>query len=82
MTAAQRELLDRIASGKALFWVHPFTPTGDALLDSDTRKRIQDRTVHTCIREGWLKVQVSRDYFQPIALTEKGSRQLQKGRQA
>ena len=76
MTSAQRELLQRVADGEPLYWVHPATPTGEALLGDGTRKAISDRTVLSCVRAGWLRVQISPDYFQRVELTESGKRML------
>ncbi len=72
MTTAQRELLRWIADGEPLHWVHPVTPTGKALLGDGARQAIADRTVHACLRAGWLRVRISSDYFQPVELTESG----------
>ena len=76
MTAAQRELLQRVAHGEPLHWVHPATPTGSALFGDAFRRPIPDRTVHACIRHGWLKVAISTAYFQPVHLTDAGQRAL------
>ncbi len=72
MTTAQRELLRRIADGEDLHWVHPATATGRALLGDGARQAIADRTVHACLRAGWLRVRISSDYFQPVELTDSG----------
>ena len=76
MTKAQRDLLERVAGGEALHWVHPATPTGKALLEDDFRPHITDRTVAVCLRQGWLKVHMTGAYFNPVTLTDKGQKAL------
>jgi hypothetical protein len=72
MTPAERELLERLLAGERLDWVHPLHYIGVALDGGVSRPAISQRTVHACIRLGWVEAQICREYFQPVMLTEKG----------